>query len=87
MKTILEIINQSKDIRYSILFKGSTSENDIKRVSRVENIESRYISNIDNALSATGYERRNMSFKQLDSINNTPISRDVYMFNQNNKAL
>lgn len=82
MKTILEIINQSKDIRYSILFKGSTSENDIKRVSRVENIESRYISNIDNALSATGYERRNMSFKQLDSINNTPISRDVYMFNQ-----
>lgn len=82
MKTILEIINQSKDIRYSILFKGATSENDIKRVSRVENIERRYISNIDNALSATGYERMNMSFKQLDSINNTPISRDVYMFNQ-----
>lgn len=83
MKTILEIINQSKDIRYSVLFKGAVNENDIKRVSRVENIERRYIENIDNALSETGYKRKNMSFNQLDIINNTPISREIYMFNKN----
>lgn len=84
MKTILEIVNQSKDIRYSILFGDIVNENDINRVSRIEEIERRYIGNIDNALSATGHNRRQMSFKELDIINNTPISRDIYMYNNPN---